>query len=60
MSRYQSIQEQPDGGFDADSAVFADVVTETADFLDISEDRSVSLGPPIYTPGRDPGTPGLG
>lgn len=60
LSRYQSIQEQPDGGFDVDSAVFADVVTETADFLDISEDRSVSPGPPIYTPGRTLGTPGLG
>ncbi|MEX3510678.1 hypothetical protein VVR84_14150 [Kocuria carniphila] len=52
LSRYQNIQEQPHGGFEADSAVFADVVTEAADFLEISEDRSVSPGPPIYTPRR--------
>lgn len=52
LSRYQSIQEQPNGGFEADSAVFADVVTQAVDFLDISEDRSLSTGPPVYTPRR--------
>ncbi|MFF5021303.1 hypothetical protein [Micrococcus luteus] len=51
LSRYQSIQGQPDGGFDADSTVFAGVVTELVDFLEISEDRSPS-GPPVYPPRR--------